>query len=41
MEEKEEVIKEFVEDGIDLYEQKKLYEKYLKKQEGENDDKSK
>ena len=39
MEEKE--IKEFVEDGIDLYEQKKLYDEYLKKQEGEKDDKSK
>lgn len=40
MEEKE-VIKEFVEDGIDLEEEKKLYEEYLKKQEGEKDDKSK
>lgn len=37
----EKVIKEFVADGIDLYEQKKLYEEYLKKQEGEKDDKSK
>lgn len=38
----EEVIKEFVEDGIDLDEEKKLYEEYFKKkQEGEKDDKSK
>ena len=37
---KEEVIKEFVEDGIDQEEEKKLYEEYLKK-EGEKDDKSK
>ena len=39
----EEVIKEFVEDGIVLDEEKKLYEEYLKKenQEGEKDDKSK
>lgn len=38
--EETEVIKEFVEDGIDLDEEKKLYEEWLKK-EGEKDDKSK
>lgn len=37
----EEVIKEFVEDGIDLEEEKKLYEEYLKRKEGGKDDKSK
>lgn len=37
----EEVIKEFIEDGIDLDEEKKLYEDYLKKKEGETGDKSK